>query len=175
MNFLYSFISSALVECSLNVSPLTPWISDLLSLSTFSLYSLFAFIISSMDFNTHLDYVLFQLTPTRTRCDLVIFAGKSNEKLAYGLLEPFIAHLRSAKDQISKGGYSITLRPSSSLNSHWFTKGTLLRFVRFVSTPEVLERFVTIEREIAQLENSIKSYETSNVADDSVATENEGN
>ncbi|XP_057528464.1 COP1-interacting protein 7 isoform X2 [Amaranthus tricolor] len=128
-----------------------------------------------MDFNTHLDYVLFQLTPTRTRCDLVIFAGKSNEKLAYGLLEPFIAHLRSAKDQISKGGYSITLRPSSSLNSHWFTKGTLLRFVRFVSTPEVLERFVTIEREIAQLENSIKSYENSNVADDSVATENEGN
>ena len=47
--------------------------------------------------------------------------------------------------------------------------------MRFVSTPEVLERFVTIEREIAQLENSIKSYENSNVADDSVATENEGN
>ncbi|KAH9626504.1 hypothetical protein KSS87_022131 [Heliosperma pusillum] len=116
-----------------------------------------------MDSRTRLDYVLFHLTPTRTRCDLVIFAEKSNEKLAYGLLEPFIAHLRSAKDQISKGGYSVTLRPPSPENSHWFTKGTLQRFVRFVSTPEILERFVTIEREISQLDNSIKSFEASNV------------
>ncbi|KAL2944133.1 COP1-interacting protein 7 [Bienertia sinuspersici] len=123
-----------------------------------------------MESSTRLDHVLFQLTPTRTRCELIIFAGKSNEKLAYGLLEPFILHLRSAKDQISKGGYSVTLRPSS-LNAHWFTKGTMLRFVRFVSTPEVLERFVTIEREIAQLENSIKSYDSSN----GVGAEIEGN
>ncbi|KAL9236392.1 hypothetical protein vseg_011070 [Gypsophila vaccaria] len=115
-----------------------------------------------MDSSARLDYVLFHLTPTRTRCDLVIFAGKLNEKLAYGLLEPFIAHLKSAKDQISKGGYSVTLRPPSPANSYWFTKGTLQRFVRFVSTPEVLERFVTIEREISQLENSVKSFEASN-------------
>ncbi|PPD96197.1 hypothetical protein GOBAR_DD06795 [Gossypium barbadense] len=111
-----------------------------------------------MDFRTRLDYALFQLTPTRTRCDLVIFAGKENEKLASGLLEPFISHLKAAKDQISKGGYSVTLRPLAS-SPPWFTKGTLLRFVRFVSTPEVLERFVTVEREIEQIENSIQSYE----------------
>lgn len=124
-----------------------------------------------MDSSSRLDYILFQLTPTRTRCDLVIFAGKLNEKLAYGLLEPFIAHLRSAKDQISKGGYSITLRPPSSAITPWFTKATLQRFVRFVSTPEVLERFVTIEREISQLENSIKASN----ADVALGTENEGN
>lgn len=123
-----------------------------------------------MDSSARLDYFLFQLTPTRTRCDLVIFAGKLNEKLAYGLLEPFIAHLRSAKDQISKGGYSITLRPPSSAIAPWFTKATLQRFVRFVSTPEILERFVTIEREIAQLDNSIKTYEAQN-ADVTLATE----
>ncbi|XP_022717047.1 COP1-interacting protein 7-like [Durio zibethinus] len=111
-----------------------------------------------MDFRTRLDYALFQLTPTRTRCDLVIFSGKENEKLASGLLQPFISHLKSAKDQISKGGYSITLRPVGSTPS-WFTKGTLQRFVRFVSTPEVLERFVTLEREIEQIENSIQSNE----------------
>ena len=34
------------------------------------------------------------------------------------------------------------------------------RFVRFVSSPEVLERFVTIEREIVQIENSIQSSES---------------
>ncbi|XP_059283034.1 COP1-interacting protein 7 [Lycium ferocissimum] len=105
-----------------------------------------------MDSRTRLDYALFQLTPTRTRCDLVIFAGNNSEKLATGLLEPFLIHLKSAKDQISKGGYSITLQPSP-INASWFTKATLQRFVRFVSTPEILERFVTIEREITQIES----------------------
>ncbi|KAL9160191.1 hypothetical protein ABFS82_08G183800 [Erythranthe guttata] len=111
-----------------------------------------------MDSRTQLDYALFQLTPTRTRCDLVIFAGKKSEKIASGLLEPFVSHLKSAKDQIFKGGYSITLKPASpNDDSSWFTKATLESFVRFVSTPEVLERFVTIEREIDQIETSIES------------------
>ncbi|KAK8706167.1 hypothetical protein V6N13_049742 [Hibiscus sabdariffa] len=123
-----------------------------------------------MDFRTRLDCALFQISPTRTRCDLVIFAGKDNEKLASGLLEPFISHLKAAKDQISKGGYSITLRPVGSTPS-WFTKGTLQRFVRFVSTPEVLERFVTVEREIEQIENSIQPYEA-NAAE---TTDTDGN
>ncbi|KAK6132759.1 hypothetical protein DH2020_033487 [Rehmannia glutinosa] len=105
-----------------------------------------------MDSRTLLDYALFQLTPTRTRCDLVIFAGKKSEKIASGLLEPFVSHLKSAEDQISKGGYSINLQPISSDDCSWFTKATL---ERFVSTPEVLERFVTIEKEINQIESSI--------------------
>lgn len=121
-----------------------------------------------MDSRTRLDYALFQLTPTRTRCDLVIFAGKESEKLASGLLQPFVSHLDWAKDQISKGGYSITLRPVGS-DASWFTKATMQRFVRFVSTPEILERFVTVEKEIVQIENSIQSNETA------AATEGEGN
>ncbi|KAL8103813.1 COP1-interacting protein 7 isoform X1 [Apium graveolens] len=113
-----------------------------------------------MDSRTHLDYALFQLTPTRTRCDLVIFAGGKSEKLASGLVEPFISHLKVAKDQIPKGGYSITLRPPSTQAS-WFTKATFQRVVRFISTPEILERFVRIEREIVQIEGSIRSNELS--------------
>ncbi|KAJ0045679.1 hypothetical protein Pint_04475 [Pistacia integerrima] len=69
-------------------------------------------------------------------------------------LEPFLSHLKSAKDQISKGGYSITLRPVGS-DASWFTKATVQRFVRFVSSPEVLERFVSVEREIVQIENEL--------------------
>ncbi|RYR43823.1 hypothetical protein Ahy_A08g040219 [Arachis hypogaea] len=114
-----------------------------------------------MDPSTRLDHTLFQLTPTRTRCDLVIVAGGVSETLASGLLEPFLSHLKSAKDQISKAGYSITLRPPSSPNAPWFTKATLQRFVRFVSTPEVLERIVTIEKEIVQIEN--QSIEKTNL------------
>lgn len=36
------------------------------------------------------------------------------------------------------------------------------RFVRFVSTPEVLERFVSIEREISHIESSVLSNESAN-------------
>ncbi|CAI9787919.1 unnamed protein product [Fraxinus pennsylvanica] len=113
-----------------------------------------------MDSKALLDYALFQLTPTRTRCDLVVFSGKKNEKLASGLVEPFISHLKYAKDQIPKGGYSITLRPP--VDAPWFTKSTFQRFVRFVSTPEILERMIRIEREISQIESSIQSNEISN-------------
>ncbi|XP_076889321.1 COP1-interacting protein 7-like [Bidens hawaiensis] len=114
-----------------------------------------------MDSKMRLDYALFQLTPTRTRCDLIICAGDCKEKLASGLLEPFISHLKFAKDEAAKGGYSITLSAPDSAS--WFTKSTLERFVRFVSTPEVLERFVTIETEIKNIDGSINT----NAASDS--------
>ncbi|KAI7736260.1 hypothetical protein M8C21_022710 [Ambrosia artemisiifolia] len=100
-----------------------------------------------------LEYALFQLTPTRTRCDLLLCYGKNKEKLASGLVEPFISHLKLFKDQISKGGYSITLRPPTT-NAFWFTKSTFQRLVRFINSPEVLERFIRLEREISQIENS---------------------
>ncbi|KAK4787027.1 hypothetical protein SAY86_010860 [Trapa natans] len=112
-----------------------------------------------MDPSIRLDYALFQLTPTRTRCDLVIFRGGKTEKLAHGLLDPFLSHLKFAKDEISKGGYSITLRPPSSDDASWFTKATFERFVRFVSTPEILERFITLEKEISQIESSVQANE----------------
>ncbi|KAI3709190.1 hypothetical protein L2E82_38949 [Cichorium intybus] len=78
-----------------------------------------------IDSKRRLDYALFQLTPTRTRCDLVICAGDCKEKLTSTLLEPFIAHLNISKDEISKGGYSITL--SAFVSASWFTKSTLER------------------------------------------------
>lgn len=109
-----------------------------------------------MDPLTYLEYALFQLTPTRTRCDLLLFSGKNKEKLASGLVEPFISHLKFFKDQISKGGYSITLRPPNT-STFWFTKSTFQRLVRFINSPEVLERFMRLEREISQIENSVNS------------------
>ncbi|KAM0029048.1 hypothetical protein Hdeb2414_s0018g00521311 [Helianthus debilis subsp. tardiflorus] len=112
-----------------------------------------------MDSRIRLDYALFQLTPTRTRCDLIICAGDCKEKLTSGLLEPFVSHLKFAKDEASKGGYSITLSAPDSAS--WFTKSTLERFVRFVSTPEVLERFVTIENEIKHIDCSINNNASS--------------
>ncbi|KAG1361838.1 COP1-interacting protein 7 [Cocos nucifera] len=137
-----------------------------------------------------LDSVVFHLTPTRTRCDLVIVANGKTEKIASGLLNPFLAHLKTAQDQIAKGGYSIKLEPDPKIDAGWFTKGTVerleafplfetlikrypvtlqnncvisCRFVRFVSTPEVLERVTTIESEILQIEEAIAIQSNDNL------------
>ncbi|KAL0366897.1 UNVERIFIED_CONTAM: COP1-interacting protein 7 [Sesamum radiatum] len=105
--------------------------------------------------STRLSSAVFQLTPTRTRCDLIIIANDKKEKIASGLLNPFLAHLKTAQDQIAKGGYSILLEPETGSDATWFTKATLERFVRFVSTPEILERVYTIETEILQIEEAM--------------------
>ncbi|TVU00988.1 hypothetical protein EJB05_53565 [Eragrostis curvula] len=113
--------------------------------------------------DARLDAVVFQLTPTRTRFDLVLIVNGRKEKLASGLLKPFLAHLKAAQDQIAKGGYSITLEPSLGFDAPWFTRGTVERFVRFVSTPEVLERVTTLESEILQLEDAIAIQSNDNL------------
>ncbi|XP_021752124.1 uncharacterized protein LOC110717670 isoform X2 [Chenopodium quinoa] len=114
-----------------------------------------------MKSSTRLDSIVFQLTPTRTRCDLVITANGKSEKIASGLLKPFLAHLKAAEEQIGKGGYSIVLEPKNGSDAAWFTKGTVERFVRFVSSPEILERVCTIESEILQIDKAI-SLQNSN-------------
>ncbi|XP_048573060.1 COP1-interacting protein 7-like [Triticum urartu] len=112
---------------------------------------------------TRLDSAAFQLTPTRTRCDLIVIANGRKEKIASGLLNPFVAHLKAAQEQIAKGGYTILLEPDPGADAPWFTRGTLERFVRFVSTPEVLERVTTIESEILQLEDAIAVQSNENI------------
>ncbi|KZV33737.1 hypothetical protein F511_33479 [Dorcoceras hygrometricum] len=89
------------------------------------------------------------------RCDLIIISKDKKEKIVSGLLNPFLSHLKTAQDQISKGGYSILLEPKNGSDAAWFTKATLERFVRFVSTPEILERVHTLETEILQIEEAI--------------------
>uniref|UniRef100_A0A453MMP9 COP1-interacting protein 7 n=2 Tax=Aegilops tauschii subsp. strangulata TaxID=200361 RepID=A0A453MMP9_AEGTS len=96
-------------------------------------------------------------------CDLIVIANGRKEKIASGLLNPFVAHLKAAQDQIAKGGYTILLEPDPGADAPWFTRGTVERFVRFVSTPEVLERVTTIESEILQLEDAIAVQSNENL------------
>ncbi|KAI5070286.1 hypothetical protein GOP47_0015109 [Adiantum capillus-veneris] len=106
--------------------------------------------------DTQLDYAVFQLNPTRTRCELHISAQGMTYKLAAGLLQPFVAHLKAAEEQVAGGGYSVRLEPPDPGCAGWFTKGTMERFVRFVSTPEVLERVSNIEMELLEIEKNIR-------------------
>ena len=69
------------------------------------------------------------------RCDLVISANGKTEKIASGLLNPFLAHLKIAQEQMAKGGYSIILEPEPGSDASWFTKGTIERFVSVILKP----------------------------------------
>ncbi|URD89455.1 hypothetical protein MUK42_27274 [Musa troglodytarum] len=112
-----------------------------------------------MNADTPLDYAVFQLSPRRSRCELFVSGNGKTEKLASGFLKPFIAHLKVAEDQAAQAGNSIKLeveRPKNS--SSWFKKGTLERFVRFVSTPDVLESANTYDAEMTQLEGARRIY-----------------
>ena len=58
---------------------------------------------------------------------MVIIVNGKNEKIASGLLDPFLSHLKTAQDQMAKGGYSIILEPDRG-DAAWFTRGTVERF-----------------------------------------------
>ncbi|KAL1811369.1 uncharacterized protein LOC108227169 [Daucus carota subsp. sativus] len=106
-----------------------------------------------MKSETPIDYAVFQLSPKRSRCELFISRDGNVEKLASGLLKPFVAQLKIAEEQVALSAKSIKLEAENYRDGErWFTKGTLERFVRFVSTPEVLEMVNTFDAEMSQLE-----------------------
>ncbi|CAN4086998.1 unnamed protein product [Withania somnifera] len=112
-----------------------------------------------MESDLLLDYAVFQLSPKRSRCELFVSRGGNTEKLASGLLKPFVTHLKIAEEQVALAVQSIKLEVERRRKAEsWFTKGTLERFVRFVSTPEVLELVNTLDAEMSQLEAARKLY-----------------
>ncbi|XAR67560.1 hypothetical protein NMG60_11002356 [Bertholletia excelsa] len=109
--------------------------------------------------DTPLDYAVFQLSPKRSRCELFVSSAGSTEKIASGLVKPFVTHLKVAEEQVALEVQSFKLEAQRHKNAEtWFTKGTLERFVRFVSTPEVLELVNTFHAEMSQLEAALKIY-----------------
>ncbi|XP_009763170.1 COP1-interacting protein 7-like [Nicotiana sylvestris] len=112
-----------------------------------------------MESSTLLDFAVFQLSPKRSRCELFVSSDGNTEKLASGLLKPFVTHLKVAEEQVALAVQSIKLEVKRRKNSEtWFTKGTLERFVRFVSTPEVLELVNILDVEMSQLEAARRIY-----------------
>lgn len=112
-----------------------------------------------MKSGTPLDYAVFQLSPKRSRCELFVSSNGNIEKLASGLVKPFVTHLKVAEEQVALAVQSIRLDVKHGKNVEmWFTKGTLERFVRFVSTPEVLELVDTFDTEMSQLEAARRIY-----------------
>ncbi|KAI4329054.1 hypothetical protein L6164_021359 [Bauhinia variegata] len=112
-----------------------------------------------MKSDTPLDHAVFQLSPKRSRCELFVSSNGNTEKLASGLIKPFVTHLKVAEEQVAQAVQSIKLEIERDKNAEtWFTRGTLQRFVRFVSTPEVLEMVNTFDAEMSQLEAAQTIY-----------------
>ncbi|XP_010459322.1 PREDICTED: LOW QUALITY PROTEIN: protein phosphatase 1 regulatory subunit 12A [Camelina sativa] len=123
-----------------------------------------------MKADTVLDYAVFELSPKHSRCELFVWSNEENEKLASGLIQPFLNHLRVLESQASqRTESSIRLDFEKSENGlkSWFTKRTLERFVQYVSSPELLERVNTFDLEMSQLEaaRTLYSQEDGGVAD----------
>ncbi|XP_042052346.1 uncharacterized protein LOC121797725 [Salvia splendens] len=109
--------------------------------------------------DTPLDYAVFQLSPKHSRCELFVSSGGSTEKLASGLLNPFLTHLKVSEAEAASASQTIKLDPGRHKNAKaWFTKGTLDRFLRFVFTPQVLELVNTFDAEMSQLEAARRIY-----------------
>ncbi|XP_076885755.1 uncharacterized protein LOC143535361 [Bidens hawaiensis] len=112
-----------------------------------------------MEFDTPLDYAAFQLSPKHSRCELFVSSNGNTEKLASGLVKPFVTHLKVVEEQVASSVQSIKLEVDKRKNvDSWFTKGTLERFVRFVSTPEIVELVITLDAEMSQLEAARRLY-----------------
>ncbi|KAJ8441154.1 hypothetical protein Cgig2_006983 [Carnegiea gigantea] len=106
-----------------------------------------------------LDYAVFQLSPKRSRCELFVSYDGTMERLASGLVKPFVANLKAAEQQVASAAKFIKLDAEGYKDAKtWFTKGTLERFVHFVSTPEVLEMVNKFDSEMSQLESARRIY-----------------
>ncbi|XP_058743763.1 uncharacterized protein LOC131616453 [Vicia villosa] len=109
--------------------------------------------------DTLLDYAVLQLSPKRSRCELLVSSDGITEKLASGLVKPYLNHLKVAEEQAALSVQSIRLDIDRQRSSEtWFTKGTFERFVRYVGMPEVLEMVNTFDAEMSQLEAARKIY-----------------
>ena len=67
--------------------------------------------------------------PSFGRCELFVSSAGNTEKLASGLVKPFVSHLKVAEEQVALAVRSIKLEVEMCQNAEtWFTKGTLERF-----------------------------------------------
>lgn len=63
------------------------------------------------------------------RCELFVSSNGNTEKLASGLVKPFMTHLKVVEEQVALSVQSIKLEVDRRKNvDSWFTKGTLERY-----------------------------------------------
>ncbi|ONM25319.1 hypothetical protein ZEAMMB73_Zm00001d006864 [Zea mays] len=77
-----------------------------------------------MEAHAPLDFALFQLSPRRQRCELVVCGNGRTEKIASGSVKPFVAHLRAVEEQASAQPPPPAIRLQLDRPAPWFSKST---------------------------------------------------
>ncbi|KAL4291041.1 hypothetical protein GQ457_14G017760 [Hibiscus cannabinus] len=107
-----------------------------------------------------LDYATIQILPSENRYEACICNDNKVEKVGVGVLEKLLPHLPALDNLCTKGSNAdYKLQPPNNLNSsHWFTKSTFTRFLRLVSSTELVDTAKGIEGEISLLEETRKFH-----------------
>ncbi|TMX01620.1 hypothetical protein EJD97_024104 [Solanum chilense] len=113
-----------------------------------------------MDADVLMDYVEFQIFPSQNRYEAHICYGNKLVTAASGLLEQLILHSPKIKSLHSKGSdANFRFRPLGNLSdAKWFTKSTLIRFLRIISSSPIIDMAKAMVNEISQLEEARKFH-----------------
>ncbi|CAN4085181.1 unnamed protein product [Withania somnifera] len=113
-----------------------------------------------VDADVLMDYVEFQIFPSQNRYESHICYSNKIETAASGLLEQLILHSPKIKSLHSKGSdTNFRFRPLGNLSdAKWFTKSTLIRFLRIISSSPIIDMAKAMVNETSQLEEARKFH-----------------
>ncbi|CAN4101362.1 unnamed protein product [Withania somnifera] len=114
----------------------------------------------SVDADVLLEYVEFQIFPSHGRYETRICYGDKEEAASSGLLEQLVLHSPKIKSLYSKGlDSNFNFKPLGNLSdAKWFTKSTLIRFIRIISSSNLNGVAKAMVNEISQLEDARKFH-----------------
>ncbi|XP_041990332.1 uncharacterized protein LOC121741565 [Salvia splendens] len=108
------------------------------------------------DANIPVDYIEFHIFPSQNRYEACVCYANKKEKVKSGLLEHLLLHSVDIKALHSKGSddkYKLST-PENLHGNEWFTKSTLIRFLRIIGSEDILEVTNSLKDEISQLEEA---------------------
>ncbi|KAJ8548401.1 hypothetical protein K7X08_030870 [Anisodus acutangulus] len=113
-----------------------------------------------VDSDVLLEYVEFQIFPSQGRYETRMCYGDKVEAASSGLLEQLVLHSPKIKSLHSKGSdSSFKFKPLGNLSdAKWFTKSTLIRFLRIISSSDIINVSKAMVNEISQLEDARKFH-----------------
>ncbi|MCE0481258.1 hypothetical protein HAX54_038853 [Datura stramonium] len=109
-----------------------------------------------LDADVLLEYIEFQILTSQGRYETRICYGEKVEAASSGLLEQLVQHSPKIKSLHSKGSdSSFKFKPLGDLSdAKWFTKSTLIRFLRIISSSDIIDVAKAMVNEISQLEDA---------------------
>ncbi|XP_009608416.1 uncharacterized protein [Nicotiana tomentosiformis] len=113
-----------------------------------------------VDADVLLEYVEFQIFPSRGRYEAHMCYGKKVEAASSGLLEQLVLHSPKIKSLHYKGSdSSFKFKPLGNLSdAKWFTNSTLIRFLRIINSLDIIDVAKAMVNEISQLEDARKFH-----------------